>query len=108
MTLRTEAVPHSATRRGRARAKPRWAARPRDQTDVVSKHPLQRLLGELLQRPVEFTQYLAALHRPPRRRRIALSVGSCADVYGDVFAESVIGLFKTAVIQRKGPCRRAI
>jgi hypothetical protein len=32
-----------------------WGLAPRDQTDVVSKHPLQLLLGELLQRPIEFT-----------------------------------------------------
>jgi len=34
-----------------------WGPAPRDQTDDVSKHPLQRLLGELLQRPIEFTTY---------------------------------------------------
>jgi hypothetical protein len=34
-----------------------WGLAPRDQTDVVSKYPLQLLLGELLQRPIEFTQY---------------------------------------------------
>ena len=53
-------------------------------------------------------QYLAALHRPPRRRRIAPPVGSCADVHGEVFAESMIGLFRTEVIQRKGPWWKAI
>ena len=36
---------------------------------------------------------------------IAPSVGSCGDAYDNALAESVIGLFKTEVIQRKGPWR---
>ena len=36
---------------------------------------------------------------------IAPSVGSCGDAYDHALAESVIGLFKTEVIQRKGPWR---
>jgi transposase InsO family protein len=36
---------------------------------------------------------------------IAPSVGSCGDSYDNALAESVIGLFKTEVIQRKGPWR---
>jgi len=34
---------------------------------------------------------------------IELSVGSCGDAYDNALAESIIGLFKTEVIQRKGP-----
>jgi putative transposase len=33
------------------------------------------------------------------------SVGSCGDSYDNALAESIIGLFKTEVIQRKGPWR---
>lgn len=36
---------------------------------------------------------------------IAPSVGSCGDSYDNALAESIIGLFKTEVIQRKGPWR---
>jgi hypothetical protein len=36
---------------------------------------------------------------------IELSVGSRGDAYDNALAESVIGLFKTEVIQRKGPWR---
>jgi putative transposase len=36
---------------------------------------------------------------------IAPSVGSCGDAYDNALAESVIGLFKTEVIQRKRPWR---
>ena len=36
---------------------------------------------------------------------IAPSVGSRGDSYDNALAESVIGLFKTEVIQRKGPWR---
>ena len=34
---------------------------------------------------------------------IAPSVGSAGDAYDNALAESVIGLFKTEVIRRKGP-----
>jgi len=36
---------------------------------------------------------------------IAPSVGSRGDSYGNALAESIIGLFKTEVIQRQGPWR---
>ena len=36
---------------------------------------------------------------------IAPSVGSRGDSYDNAMAESIIGLFKTEVIQRKGPWR---
>ena len=36
---------------------------------------------------------------------IELSVGSRGDAYDNALAESVIGLFKTEVIQRQGPWR---
>jgi hypothetical protein len=54
----------------------------RDQTYVVSQYPLQLLLAELLQRPIEFTQYLAMRYTD----RLAVagiepSVGSRGDSY---------------------------
>ncbi len=36
---------------------------------------------------------------------IAPSVGSTGDAYDNALAETVIGLFKTEVIQRRGPWR---
>ena len=36
---------------------------------------------------------------------IALSVGSQGDAYDNALAESVIGLYKTEVVRRKGPWR---
>jgi transposase InsO family protein len=83
-----------------------WGLAPRDQTDVVSKHPLQLLLGELLQRPIEFTQYLSMRYTDRLADAgIAPSVGSRGDAYDNALAESVIGLFKTEVIRRQGPWR---
>ena len=41
----------------------------------------------------------------PSEAGIAPSVGSRGDSYDNALAESIIGLFKTEVIQRKGPWR---
>jgi putative transposase len=79
---------------------------PRDQTDDVSKHPLQPLPVELLQRPIEFTQYLSMRYTERLADAgIEPSVGSRGDSYDNALAESVIGLFKTELIRRKGPWR---
>jgi putative transposase len=52
------------------------------------------------------TQYLSMRYSDRLTEAgIAPSVGSCGDSYDNALAESVIGLFKTAVIQRKGPWR---
>jgi len=83
-----------------------WGRAPRDQIDVVSKHPLQLLLAELLQRPIEFTQYLSMRYTERLADAgIEPSVGSRGDSYDNALAESVIGLFKAEVIRRKGPWR---
>jgi hypothetical protein len=83
-----------------------WGLAPRDQTDVVSKYPLQLLLGELLQRPIEFTQYLSLRYTERLADAgIEPSVGSRGDRYDNALAESLIGLFKAEVIRRKGPWR---
>jgi transposase InsO family protein len=46
-----------------------------------------------------------ALHRWPRRRRHCPVGRERGDLYDNALAESVIGLFKTEVIRRKGPWR---
>ena len=52
------------------------------------------------------TQYLSMRYTERlAEARIAPSVGSRGDSYDNAMAESIIGLFKTEVIQRKGPWR---
>jgi transposase InsO family protein len=52
------------------------------------------------------TQYLSMRYTDRLTEAgIVPSVGSCGDSYDNALAESVIGLFKTEVIQRKGPWR---
>jgi putative transposase len=52
------------------------------------------------------TQYLSMKYTGRlAEAAIAPSVGSCGDAYDNALAESVIGLFKTEVIQRLGPWR---
>jgi hypothetical protein len=61
----------------------------------------------LLQRPIEFTQYLSMRYTERlAEAKSAPSVGSRGDSYDNALAESIIGLFKTEVIQRKGPWRQ--
>ena len=45
------------------------------------------------------------LHRAPGRGRHRSSVGSVGDSYDNALAETIIGLFKTEVIRRRGPWR---
>ena len=53
------------------------------------------------------TQYLAMRYTERlAEASIAPSVGSRGDSYDNAMAESIIGLFKTEVIQRKGPWRQ--
>jgi hypothetical protein len=67
---------------------------------------LQLLLKELLQRPLESTQYLSMRYTDRLTEAgIAPSVGSRGDSYDNALAESIIGLYKAEVIQRKGPWR---
>jgi len=63
-----------------------------------------RLTQAVLRRPVELGQYLSIRYT----ERLAQagfepSVGSKGDSYDNVLAESVIGLFKTEEIHRRGP-----
>ena len=60
----------------------------------------------MLRRPVEFTQYLSIRYTERLADAgIELSVGSRGDAYDNALAETVIGLFKTEVIRRRGPWR---
>ena len=61
---------------------------------------------EVLRRWVESTQYLSLRYTERLAEAgIALSVGSRGDAYDNALAESVIGLYKTEVIRRRGPWR---
>jgi transposase InsO family protein len=75
-----------------------------DGTVVVFLDPLQLLTVEVLQRPLEFTQYLSIRYTDRLAEAgIESSVGSVGDSCDNALAESVTGLYKTEVIRRKGP-----
>ena len=70
----------------------------------VSVFPSQLLTVEVLRRPIESTQYLSMRYTDRLvEAGIAPSVGSQGDAYDNALAESMIGLYKTEVIQRNGP-----
>ena len=59
-----------------------------------------------MQRPIEFTQYLSMRYTDRLADEgIAPSVGSRGDSFDNALAETIIGLFKTEVIHRRGPWR---
>jgi len=59
-----------------------------------------------LQRPVEPKQYVCIRYTDRLLEAgIEPSVGSVGDSYDNALAETVIGLFKTEVIHRRGPWR---
>lgn len=61
---------------------------------------------EVLRRPIESTQYLSIRYTERLADAgIEPSVGSRGDSYDNALAESVIGLYKTEVIRRRGPWR---
>ncbi len=60
--------------------------------------------GAVLRRPVELRQYLSIRYTERLAEAgIERSVGSTGDSYDNALAESVIGLYKTEVIRRRGP-----
>jgi transposase InsO family protein len=60
----------------------------------------------VLRRPTESAQYLAIRYTGRLLEAGAEpSVGSVGDSYDNALAETVIGLFKTEVIRRRGPWR---
>ena len=65
-----------------------------------------RRLTQLVHHSDRGTQYLSMRNTDRLANAgITPSVGSQGDTYDNAFAESVIGLFKTEVIRRKGPWR---
>ena len=60
----------------------------------------------MLRRSVEPTQYLS-IRCSERLAEVGVepSVGSIGDSYDTALAETIIGLFKTKVIHRRGPWR---
>jgi putative transposase len=58
----------------------------------------------VLPRPLESAQYLAFRYTNRlAEAAIEPSVGSVGDSYDNALAETLIGLFKTEVIRRRGP-----
>jgi transposase InsO family protein len=58
----------------------------------------------MLRRPVESAQYLSIRYSERLAEAgVMPSVGSVGDSYDNALAETVIGLFKTEVIRRRGP-----
>jgi putative transposase len=63
-----------------------------------------RLTQAVLRRPVELAQYLSIRYTERLvEAGIEPSVGSTGDSYDNALAESVIGLYKTEEIYRRGP-----
>ncbi len=61
---------------------------------------------EVFRRPIESTQYVSMRYTERLAEAgAAPSVGSVGDAYENALAESVIGLYKTEVIRRRGPWR---
>jgi transposase InsO family protein len=60
----------------------------------------------VLRRPLESAQYVSIRYSDRLAEAgIEPSVGSIGDSYDNALAETVIGLFKTEVIHRRGPWR---
>jgi putative transposase len=60
----------------------------------------------VLRRPLESAQYVSIRYTERLAAAgIEPSVGSVGDSYDNALAETVIGLFKTEVIRRRGPWR---
>jgi transposase InsO family protein len=57
----------------------------------------------VLRRPVESAQYLSIRYTERLAETGAVtSVGSCGDSYDNALAETIIGLYKTELIRRRG------
>ena len=73
-------------------------------------HPAGLPIGtstlEVLQRPVEFTQYLSIRYTATLSAAgVNCSAGTVGDSYDNALAETVIGLYKTELVRRHGPWR---
>jgi hypothetical protein len=68
---------------------------PRDRTAVVSKHPLQLLLVEPLQRPIEFTTYASEDYQKMLEERgIVCSMSRTGNCYDNAVMESWFSTIK--------------
>ena len=60
----------------------------------------------MLRQPLESTQYLSIRYTERLLEAgIESSVGSVGDSYDNALAETIIGLFKSEIIRRRGPWR---
>jgi Integrase core domain len=97
----------STSRRGGGRPGDRIGARPVfvDIHAAVRPNVTPLLIG-VLRRPLESAQYLAIRYTERLDAAGAVrSVGSKGDSYDNAAAESLIGLYKTELIRRRGPWR---
>src|SRR5215813_50949 len=77
-----------------------------DALDQAIYDRCDRHTGDLIHHSDRGTQYVSMRYTERLADAgIATSVGSRGDSYDNALAESIIGLFKTEVIQRKGPWR---
>ena len=61
----------------------------------------------MLRQPLESTQYLSIRYTERLLEAgIESSVGSVGDSYDNALAETIIGLFKSDIIRRRGPWRK--
>ena len=68
--------------------------------------PSQPLTAKVLRRPVESAQYLSIRYTQRLAEAGAVtSVGSRGDSYDNALAETIIGLYKTELVRRRGPWR---
>jgi hypothetical protein len=75
-----------------------------DPTNAVWVFPSQLLTVEVLRRPVESAQYLSIRYTERLAEAGAVtSVGSRGDSYDNALAETIIGLYKTELVRRRGP-----
>jgi hypothetical protein len=80
-------------------------ARP-DRSDRRFRPGIATSFRGALRRPFESTQYVSIRYTERLAAAgIEPSVGSVGDSYDNALAETVIGLFKTEVIRRRGPWR---
>jgi transposase InsO family protein len=77
---------------------------PHDQLLDASLLPSQPLIAKVLRRPIESAQYLSIRYTERLAEAgAACSVGSVGDSYDNALAETIIGLYKTELIRRRGP-----
>ena len=107
-TLTRTARPRRSTILNESR--PPWRHNPSKiasgETGAVHRPAIAPPSTSVLRRPFESTQYVCIRYTDRLLEAgIEPSVGSVGDSYDNALAETVIGLFKTEVIHRRGPWR---